>query len=48
MHSRRSMILLRSWRLVGMAYITEVLQWTDTGSLGKMGWEDEEVELPFM
>lgn len=37
-----------SWRCVGIAHTTGVLQWEDTGSLGRTGWEGKEEELPFM
>lgn len=31
-----------------MAYVTEVLRWRESMPLGRTGWENEEVELPFM
>ena len=30
-----------------MARMTGVLEWSDIGSLGRTGWEDEDRELPF-
>lgn len=32
----------------GIAHVTVVLWWIDTGFLGKTGWKNEEVELPLI
>lgn len=42
MCSCRAMILLGSWIHDGMACISAISQWRDTGSLGKAGKEDKE------
>lgn len=41
----RAIILLGSWRHDGVARISRMLQWRDTGSLGKAGQEDKEGEV---
>lgn len=40
--------MLGSSRSGGMAHMTRVLRWRDTGFSGRTGWEDQEEELPFM
>lgn len=42
----RAMVSLQSQWCTGIAYMTGVLRWMDTGSSGRTGWESEEMELP--
>ena len=46
--SYRAMILLGSWRYGGIACITEVVQCTDAGSLGRTVQEVEEEMFLFV
>ena len=45
MYSYREMTSLGSWRHGGMVHTTEALQWMDTGSSGRAGWESRGLAL---